>query len=49
MTDQEFAAAAELLAFDIPAPCREGIEANLALLATHARVLDRWIEERDPS
>ena len=47
MTDREFQAAAELLAFEIPEPCREGIEANQHLLAAHARILDQWIEERD--
>jgi hypothetical protein len=47
MTDQEFQAAAELLGFEIPEPCKDGVEANLHLLAAHARVLDGWVEERD--
>ena len=47
MTDKDFAAIAELLEFDVPQPCRDGVEGNLRLLAVHARVLDTWLEEED--
>ena len=49
MTDKEFENAAALLAFEVPEPCREGVAANLALLAAHARVLDQWSEEEGES
>lgn len=31
---------AKLLALDLPEVCREGVVANLELLARHARILD---------
>ncbi len=49
MTDQEFEEAAELLDIDVPGPCRAGVSANLALLASHARLLDRWVETDEES
>jgi hypothetical protein len=45
MADREFESAAKLLELEVPEPCREGVAANFALLATHARSLDRWSEE----
>ena len=36
--------AAELLGLDVPPDCREGVEANLRLLADHARILESWLE-----
>jgi hypothetical protein len=36
--------ATELLKLDMPSDCREGVEANLRLLASHARTLEAWLE-----
>jgi hypothetical protein len=45
MADKEVESAAKLLQLEVPEPCREGVAANVALLATHARILDQWREE----
>ena len=38
--------AAGLLRLDLPPACREGVEANLRLLAEHARTLETWLDGR---
>ena len=42
-SDVDFAAA--LLALTVPPACLEGVEANLRLLAGHARTLEAWLKE----
>ncbi|GEM_PF-5849505 len=39
--------AASLLRLDVPPACREGVEANLTLLARHARTLEDWLKRED--
>ncbi|HMA52419.1 MAG TPA: AtzG-like protein [Magnetospirillaceae bacterium] len=39
------ALAAEMLKLDVPPECREGVEANLRLLAGHARTLESWLDK----
>lgn len=39
------ALAAEMLKLDLPAACRDGVEANLRLLAGHARALESWLDK----
>jgi len=36
--------AADLLKLDVPPECRDGVEANLRLLAAHAGTLESWLE-----
>jgi hypothetical protein len=36
--------AADLLKLDVPPACRDGVEANLRLLAGHARTLESWLD-----
>ena len=40
MTDSAVDELAEVLGLDLPEACREGVVANLELLAKHAQVLD---------
>jgi hypothetical protein len=47
--NSEIEFAAELLALTVPPACREGVEANLRLLAGHARVLEAWLKDREVS
>lgn len=39
--------ATDLLKLDVPAECREGVEANLRLLAGHARTLEAWLDQTE--
>jgi len=39
--------AAGLLRLDVPPACRDGVEANLKLLAQHARTLEDWIDRQE--
>jgi hypothetical protein len=39
--------AAEMLTLDVPPACRDGVEANLRLLASHARTLEAWLERQE--
>lgn len=41
------ALAAEMLKLDLPRECRDGVEANLRLLASHARTLESWLEGKE--
>ena len=41
------ALAAEMLRLDVPLECRDGIEANLRLLAGHARTLESWLDRSE--
>jgi len=41
--------AAGLLRLDVPPACREGVEANLTLLAQHASTLEDWLDRREAS
>jgi hypothetical protein len=43
-----YAFAADMLRLDVPPACRDGIEANLRLLADHARTLEAWLEREAP-
>ncbi len=38
--------AAEMLQLDVAPACREGVEANLRLLAGHARILEAWLDKK---
>ncbi len=40
--------AADMLKLDMPPVCKEGVEANLRLLASHARTLEAWLEAEAP-
>jgi len=39
--------AAGLLRLDVPPACHEGVEANLKLLAQHARTLEDWLDRQE--
>jgi len=39
--------AASLLRLDVPPACRDGVEANLKLLAQHARTLEDWLKRAE--
>ena len=39
------ALSADLLKLEVPADCRDGVEANLRLLAGHARTLESWLDK----
>jgi len=36
--------ATDMLKLDVPPACKQGVEANLRLLASHARTLEAWLE-----
>ncbi len=36
--------ATDMLMLEVPPACQEGVEANLRLLASHARTLETWLE-----
>jgi len=38
---------AGLLRLDVPPACRDGVEANLRLLADHARTLENWLDRTE--
>ncbi len=42
-----FAFAAEMLKLAVPQACRDGVEANLALLGSHARILEDWLDRQE--
>ncbi len=39
--------AAGLLRLDVPPACRDGVDANLTLLARHARTLEDWLDRQE--
>lgn len=41
--------ASKLLGIEIPSECRAGIETNMELFRTHARILDDYVAGLDPS
>ncbi len=46
-TDNLIDQAAAMLGLDIPDACRDGIAANLDLLARHAKILESYLADQD--
>lgn len=46
-THDRIAETAKALGLDLPEACRSGVQANLELLAQHARVLDDYVAGDD--